>query len=434
MIERPIYLEKLIKAKDNGFPKVISGLRRCGKSFLISELYPAYLRSIGVKDDSLIYLALDDDTNESLRDPIELGAHIRSLAVDKNTRYYVFLDEIQKVYTIVNPALTDGKHVLAKEGDTEVVSFIDVVLGLSREKNIDLYVTGSNSKMLSSDIVTEFRDKATEIHMQPLSFSEYHAYSKKEPMADFYEYALHGGMPLAVLKDPQEKEEYLVSLFNKVYFKDIIEHHRFRKNENLDEVCTFLSQTAGQLLNVGKIADRLQSEKKIKVSLEAVSDYIDAFEDAFLLRRVERFDIKGGAIIGATRKYYFTDVGLRNARLGYAFPDIGQVMENIIFNELLYRGYQVSVGSFDAVEKKNGVSARSTYEVDFRASKPGETLYIQSCFSIGDVKTKEREIRSFSLLRDSHRKLIVVADPIPPSKTEEGYEILNVADFLLSLR
>ena len=434
MIERPIYLQKLIGSKDNGFPKVITGLRRCGKSYLLTDIYPQYLRSLGIEEESILYIALDDDKNEELRDPLELGKRVRSLASDKKRRYYVFLDEIQKVFTIVNPKLTDGKHVLASGKDTEVISFVDVVLGLSRESNIDLYVSGSNSRMLSSDIVTEFRDKATEIHVQPLSFAEYHAYSRKDALADYFEYALHGGMPLAVLKQGGEKEEYLVSLFRKVYFKDILEHHRFRKSENLDEACTFLSQTAGQLVNVVKLADRMQSEKKVSVSKEALSDYVDAFEDAFLIRKAERFDLKGGAMIGATRKYYFTDLGLRNARLGFAFPDMGQVMENILFNELLYHGYQVSIGCFDAVEKKDGKSVRVSYEVDFYAKRPGGDLYVQACYSIGDANTKAREKRPFDLLRDSRRKVIVVADPIPPSKTEEGYEVLNVADFLLSLR
>jgi len=434
MIERPIYLEKLIKCKDNGFPKVITGLRRCGKSFLLTDIYPQYLRSVGIEDESIIYIALDDDTNKELRDPIELGVRVRAMTANKNRRFYVFLDEIQKVFTIVNPTLTEGKHVLASEEDEEVISFVDVVLGLSREKNIDLYVTGSNSKMLSSDIVTEFRDKATEIHVQPLSFAEFHAYSRKEALADYFEYALHGGMPLAILKNGREKEEYLVSLFRKVYFQDIIDHHHFRKNENLDEICTFLSQNAGQLLNVVKIFDRVRSEKKAIVSKDAISDYIDAFEDAFVIRKAERFDVKGGRMIGANRKYYFTDTGLRNARLGFAFPDMGQMMENIIFNELIYHGYQVTIGCFDSVEKKNGESVHVSYEVDFYAQRPDGDFYVQACYSIGDANTRTREKRPFDLLRDSRRKVIVVADPISPSKTEEGYEILNIVDFLLGLR
>ena len=433
MIERPMYLNKLIKAKDNGFPKVITGLRRCGKSYLLTDIYPSYLRSIGVSEEEIIYIALDDDRNEELRDPLALGSHVRTLTKDKAHRYYVFLDEIQKVYTIVNPSLTEGKRVLAKEGDTDVISFVDVVLGLSRESNIDLYATGSNSKMLSSDIITEFRDKATEIRIFPLSFSEYHAFSNRDKLQDYFEYALHGGMPLAVLKEGREKEEYLDSLFSKVYFRDILEHHHIRKRESLDELCTFLAQTSGQLLNVTKLRDRMKSEKKLDISADAVSDYIDAFEDSFLVRKGERFDLKGGALIGATRKYYFGDIGLRNARLSFAFPDMGQVMENIIFNELAYRGYQVRIGTFDTVEKKDGASIRVTYEVDFYATRAGEGMYIQACYSIGDSSTKEREKRPLSMLRDSKRKIIVVADPIPASRTEEGYEVLNIADFLLQL-
>ena len=433
MIQRPLYLEKLIKAKDNGFPKVITGLRRCGKSYLLTDIFPAYLRSVGVSEKAMIYIALDDDKNECLRDPIELGKHIRKLTRDQNTRYYVFLDEIQKVYSIVHPSLTDGRRILAKSRDENVVSFVDVVLGLSREKNIDLYVTGSNSKMLSSDIVTEFRDKATEIPMRPLSFEEFHAYSGKEKLQDYFKYALHGGMPLAVLKEGSEKEEYLASLFSKVYFRDILEHHHIRKSESLHELCTFLAQTSGQLLNVTKLRNRLKSEKKRDISATAVSDYIDAFEDSFLLQKAERFDLKGGALIGATRKYYFSDLGLRGARLSFAFPDMGQVMENIIYNELVYHGYQVRIGCFDSVEKKDGASVRVSYEVDFYATKAGEDMYVQSCYSIGDPHTKEREKRPLSLLRDSKRKIIVVGDPIPHARTEEGYEVLNVADFLLSL-
>lgn len=433
MIERPVYLNKLIKVKDNGFPKVITGLRRCGKSYLLTDIYPSYLRSIGVLDEEIIYIALDDDRNGELRDPLALGSRVRTLTEDKTHRYYVFLDEIQKVYTIVNPSLNEGKHVLAKEGDSDVVSFVDVVLGLSRESNIDLYVTGSNSRMLSSDIITEFRDKATEIRMFPLSFSEYHAFSNRDKLQDYFEYALHGGMPLAVLKEGREKEEYLTSLFTKVYFRDILEHHHIRKSESFDELCTFLAQTSGQLLNVTKLRDRMKSEKKLDISADAVSDYIDAFEDSFLIQKGERFDLKGGALIGATRKYYFGDIGLRNARLSFAFPDMGQVMENIIFNELAYRGYQVRIGTFDTVEKRDGVSVRVTYEVDFYATRTGEDMYIQACYSIGDSSTREREKRPLSMLRDSKRKVIVVADPIPPSRTEEGYEVLNIADFLLRL-
>lgn len=433
MIERPVYLNKLIKAKDNGFPKVITGLRRCGKSYLLTDIYPSYLRSIGVSEQEIVYIALDDDRNEELRDPLALGRCVRKLTEDKAHRYYVFLDEIQKVYTIVNPSLKEGRHVLAKEGDVDVVSFVDVVLGLSRESNIDLYVTGSNSKMLSSDIIAEFRDKATEIRMFPLSFSEYHAFSNADKMQDYFEYALHGGMPLAVLKEGREKEEYLASLFSKVYFRDILEHHHIRKSESLDELCAFLAQTSGQLLNVTKLRDRLKSEKKLGISADAVSDYIDAFEDSFLIRKGERFDLKGGALVGATRKYYFGDTGLRNAMLSFAFPDMGQVMENIIFNELAYHGYQVRIGTFDTVEKRGGASVRVTYEVDFYATRAGEDIYIQACYSIGDPSTKEREKKPLSMLRDSRRKVIVVADPTPPSRTEEGYEVLNVADFLLQL-
>ena len=440
MIQRPKYLNQLVNSQWNGFPKIITGIRRCGKSFLLKELFYDYLTSSDEKPESIIMLELDDAKNSKYRNPLELNQHILELTKDKNKKFYVFLDEIQRVYTIVNPDLTEEKIILAKESDTEVISFVDVVLGLSHEKNIDLYVTGSNSKMLSSDIVTEFRDKATEIHMSPLSFAEYYEYENSKPdnklgkQEIFYEYMLHGGMPLAVLKSADEKEKYLKGLFETTYLKDIIERKKIRKTEALDELCTILSDCTGELLNSEKIANTFVSKKHEKIDKETVTSYIDAFLDAFIINQVRRYDLKGRKHINSTRKYYFCDTGLRNARLDFMYSDEGHLLETIVYNELIYNGYNVNVGSFDSVEKdKDGKSIRKNYEIDFMATKGTQKLYLQVADSISEAKTKNREIRPFVLLNDQIKKIIVINRPVKESLDENGFTIIGVVDFLLGL-
>ncbi|MCR5309426.1 MAG: ATP-binding protein [Bacilli bacterium] len=359
MIERPKYLRQLIDNKDNGFPKVITGIRRCGKSSLLKEIYRNYLLSIGVLKENIISIELDDINNVKYRDPFELNKYVLEKC-NTNSMHYVFIDEIQLVNTIINPVYTDGKHVIAKNGDEGAIGFVEVVLGLSRKKNIDLYVTGSNSKMLSSDIVTEFRDKAINIHLQPLSFEEFFNYKGGYKTEAFEEYLRYGGMPLAVLKNSeQEKKEYLTRLFETTYFKDILEHNNLNKSESLDELCTILSSECGHLINADKIANIYESNKKENIDKATVSKYINFFVDAFILNPVERYDLKGKNRIGALRKYYFIDNGLRNARLNFSSLDEGQMLENLVYNELIYNGYTVNVGVYDKVEKnKNGVSIK----------------------------------------------------------------------------
>ena len=433
MIDRPSYLEKLIRAKGNGFPKVITGLRRCGKSYLLGVLFVNHLKAEGVDEKHIITLELDDALNAKFRDPLNLLDHVVHCVQDDAT-HYVILDEIQEVYSIVNPELTDGRHQKAKDGDEDIISFVDVVLALSRKKNLDVYVTGSNSKMLSTDIVTQFRDKATNIAMSPLSFSEFHLYSGGSEERDYAMYSLYGGMPLAVLKSRQDREDYLKGLFQTTYFKDVLDHHQFRRSDVLEETCNVVCQTIGQLQNAQRIANRIRSAHRIEVSKETISDYLDAMKDAFMIRPAVRYNLKGGSIIGGSRKYYLADVGLRNARLSFAFPDQGQIMENIIFNELLFHGYSVSVGSFDSIEKdENGNSMRKTYEIDFLAVKGGESIYVQSCYSLADAETLARESRPYDLLRNSRRKFIVVKDSVPRSKTESGYEVVGITEFLLTI-
>ncbi|MDD7417182.1 MAG: ATP-binding protein [Treponemataceae bacterium] len=439
-MQRPKYLNQLINSQWNGFPKIITGIRRCGKSFLLKEIFFNYLVSSGTMPGSIIILDLDDAKNSKYRNPQALNSLILELTKDKTKKFYIFLDEIQRVYTIINPELTNGQIILAKNDDTEVISFVDVILGLSHEKNIDLYATGSNSKMLSSDIVTEFRDKATEIHMAPLSFKEYYEYEKTkseknpEKQEIFYEYMHHGGMPLAVLKNEDEKENYLKNLFSTTYLKDIIERKKLRKTESLDELCTILADCTGELLNAEKIANTFQSKKHVKIDKDTVTSYISAFLDAFIITEVKRYDLKGRNYINSTRKYYFCDTGLRNARLDFMYSDEGHLLETIVYNELIYNGYNVNVGSFDSVEKnEDGKSIRKSYEIDFMATKGNKKIYLQIADDISNSETKKREIRPFILMNDQIKKVIVINRPINERIDENGFTIVGVVDFLLNL-
>ena len=432
MIERPKYLRQLIDNKENGFPKVITGIRRCGKSSLLKEIYRNYLLSIGVPKENIICIELDDINNVKYRDPFELNKYVLEKC-NTNSMHYVFIDEIQLVNTIINPVFTDGKHVIAKNGDEGAIGFVEVVLGLSRKKNIDLYVTGSNSKMLSSDIVTEFRDKAINIHLQPLSFEEFFNYKGGYKTEAFEEYLRYGGMPLAVLKNSeQEKKEYLTRLFETTYFKDILEHNNLNKSESLDELCTILSSECGHLINSDKIANTYESNKKENIDKATVSKYINFFVDAFILNPVERYDLKGKNRIGALRKYYFIDNGLRNARLNFSSLDEGQMLENLVYNELIYNGYTVNVGVYDKVEKnKNGVSVKKSYEIDFLATKNNRMYYIQAANDISDEETKNREIKPYISLKDQIQKIIVVNKSFSEMKDSNGFTIIGITDFLL---
>ena len=431
MIKREKYLNKLINAKNNGFPKVITGIRRCGKSYLLTNIFYNYLKNEGINDGNIIIIDLDDDKNSFLRNPLELGKYIRNITKNKDMNY-VILDEIQRVYTIVNPDLTEGKIILATDKDKETISFVDVVLGLSHEKNIDLYVTGSNSKMLSSDIVTEFRDKATNIHISPLSFDEYNNYLDGSTFENLYSFMQYGGMPLAVLKDELERKDYLINLFKTTYFKDILEHNKIIKTELLDELCNIISDCTGDLLNSEKIANTFKSIRHENVNKQTVDKYINYFEDAFILREAKRYDIRGKNEIGALRKYYFLDTGLRNARLNFSYSDEGKLLENVIYNELIYNDYTVNVGTFESVEKnKNNQSIRKTNEIDFFARKDNRLYYIQVTDNINDAKTKAREYRPLFMIKDQIQKIIVINRPINETRDEFGFIIIGAIDFML---
>jgi len=432
MIERNNYLDKLIKSKENGFPKVITGIRRCGKSYLLEEIYKKYLLNNGVNEENIIIIDLEEEENYDYYDPINLSNHVIELC-DDNKMNYVFIDEIQNVVPIINPVFTNGKHVIAKPEDENVITFAKIVLSLSKKKNIDIYVTCSNSKMLSTDVQTEFRDKATNINVNPLSFDEYMNYTNLEEYRAINEYLTYGGMPLAVLKDKEEeKKEYLIKLFETTYFKDIIERYKFRKIEALDELCTLLSTCVGTLINSEKLSNTYKSKTKNKIDSETVTSYINAFKDSHIIREAMRYDVKGKEIITSLKKYYFIDTGLRNARLNFSFVDEGQMLENVVYNELVYNGYSVNVGTYDKVEKnKNNESIRRTYEIDFLATKGNRMYYIQVASDISSEETRNREIKPYISLNDQIQKIIVINKPINETRDLNGFTIIGITDFLL---
>ena len=432
MIDRNVYLNKLIKSKENGFPKVITGIRRCGKSYLLEEIYKKYLIDNGVNEKNIIIIDLDEEENYEYYDPINLSNHVLDLC-DNDKMNYVFIDEIQNVVSIINPVFTDGKHIKAKPKDENAITFAKIVLSLSKKKNIDLYVTGSNSKMLSTDVQTEFRDRATNINVNPLSFEEYMKYTNLEEYRAINEYLTYGGMPLAVLKEREEdKKDYLTNLFETTYFKDIIERYKFRKAEALDELCTLLSTCVGTLINSEKLSNTYKSKTKNKIDSETVTSYVNAFKDANIIREANRYDVKGKEIISSLKKYYFIDTGLRNARLNFAFLDEGQMLENVVYNELIYNGYSVSVGTYDKVEKnKNNESIRRTYEIDFLATKGTRMYYIQVASDINNEETRNRELKPYISLNDQIQKIIVINRPINETRDMNGFIVIGIVDFLL---
>ncbi|MDY6322274.1 MAG: ATP-binding protein [Succinivibrio sp.] len=410
---------------------MVTGIRRCGKSYLLKEIYAQYLKDSGVSTEAIIAIDLDDDKNTRLRDPLELGTAVRALCAGKH-QCCVFIDEIQDVFPLITPALTGGAHVPAKKSDQETVTFTDTLLGLSQEKNLDLYITGSNSKMLASDIATQFRDKAVNISMAPLSFAEFHRFSGKSPSEDLCTYMRYGGMPLAVLKDEDGKREYLKGLFEASYFPDIIERKHLRRSAALEELCDILAVTAGSLVNSGTLANAFKGAGHGQISKLTAEHYLGCLKDVFLLREARRFDLKERKEIGAQRKYYFCDTGLRNARLNFAFPDEGQMLENIIYNEMICNGFSVDVGTFDSVDKNHdGKSVRNRHEIDFYTTKGRRALYVQVCFDLANAQTRQRKIRPFFLLNDQVQKILVINRPVSESRDENGFTVIGVTDFLL---
>lgn len=425
VIKRDRYLNKLISKKENGLIKVITGIRRCGKSYLLFELYHQYLNSVGIGDENIIEIALDEALNARYRNPFELDQYIREQVADKSQKYYVFIDEIQKVSEIQNPYVDDAD---AKVG------FVDVLLGLMKIKNVDLYVTGSNSRMLSSDILTEFKDRGDEIRINPLTYSEFYAAFEGEKQYAWREYYTYGGMPLVLSKKThEEKSKYLKDLFAKTYISDVLEHNKILNEQVvLEDLLNIVSSSVGSLTNPTKLANTFQSVKQMAVSANTLGKYLDYFIDAFIMYKAFRYDIKGKKYIETPLKYYFTDVGLRNARLNFRQQEENHIMENIIFNELTAREFDVDVGVVEYHHKsEDGKKVRTQLEIDFVANKGSKRYYIQSALTVADEAKREQETNSLNRVSDSFRKIIVVKDDIIPWHDEQGILYVGIEQFLL---
>ena len=425
MIARPDYLNKLISKKENGLIKIITGNRRCGKSYLLFTIYHEYLVSAGIAENQIIELALDETVNAKYRNPIELDSYIRSLVSDKSKQYYVFLDEIQKVDEIQNPYV---------DNPDSKITFVDTVLGLMKIKNVDLYITGSNSKMLSSDILTEFRDRGDEIRVYPLSFAEFYTSFKGDKNEAWKEYYTYGGMPLAVTKKtPEEKSKYLKDLFTGTYLKDVLERHTITNStSDLEELLNIISSSIGSLTNPLNLSNTFKTVKKRNLAPETISTYLDYFKDAFLIDSAVRYNIKGKKYISTPLKYYFVDVGLRNARLNFRQQEENHIMENIIFNELKIKGFDVDIGVIEHNTKDaTGKSRRNFLEIDFVANKGSNRFYIQSALYVDTQEKREQETQSLNRIHDSFKKIVVVKDDIEPWQDDKGIQYIGIEQFLL---
>ncbi len=426
MYPREQYLKEIISKKDNGRIKIITGLRRSGKSVLLFQLYREWLLGEGVKEDQIIALALDILGNARYRNPLELDKYIRNQMIDPKKRYYIFIDEFQFVSEIQNPYV-DNKD--AK------ITFIDVILGFMHMDNADVYVTGSNSKMLSSDILTQFRDRGDEIRVYPLSFAEFYNEYEGDKRGAWQDYYTYGGMPLAIsLESNEEKSRYLKELFDRTYIKDVLERHEIKNDKGvLDILLDVLASGIGSLTNPSKLANTFKSERQIGIGSETIEKYIGYFEESFLIEKAVRYDVKGRKYIGTSAKYYYTDLGLRNARLGFRQLEETHIMENILYNDLIRRGMNVDVGVVEYNTKDaDGKKIRKQLEVDFVVNKGEKRFYIQSALSIADPEKKEQEIASLKRIPDSFAKIVVVREYLKPWQDENGITYVGIEQFLLN--
>ena len=409
-INRDKYLKDLICRRHNGLIKVITGLRRSGKSYLLFEIYKSYLLEIGVKKECIIEIPLDIRENRKYRDPDVILEHIRACIVSDD-QYYLFLDEVQMVK-----------------------DFEEVLSSLLHIKNIDIYVTGSNSKFLSKDIITEFRGRGDEVHVFPLTFKEFMQTYEGNEYNGFAEYITYGGLPyIATVKNDEQKIQYLKTLFEETYIKDIKERYRIEKVQEMDDLIKVLASAVGSLSNPSKIVATFKSSINSNVNMNTIKNYITYLEDSFLISEANRYDVKGRKYIGTPLKYYFEDIGLRNAKIGFRQIEETHLMENVIYNELRARGFQVDVGAVYVKEKNaNEIFEKKQLEVDFIANKGNNKYYIQSALTIALPEKMEQEKKSLLNIRDSFKKIIIVKDIIKPQRDENGISTISVFDFLLN--
>ena len=423
-IKRDYYLDKLIRKQGNGLIKVITGVRRCGKSYLLNTLFFKYLLGSGVAEDHIIRFAFDSADNLQLIgedilalqeqkrkvNPEKFMDYIRARASGPES-YYLLLDEVQLLG-----------------------SFEAVLNGYLRKSNMDVFVTGSNAKFLSKDIVTEFEGRGDEIRMYPLSFAEFMSVYKGDKHEGLAQYMLFGGIPLVALQeDPRDKETLLSGLFSEIYIRDIVSRNKVRNRGELEDLLNFLSSAVGSLTNPEKLKNAFRSIKKSNITAATIHKYLRYFEDSFLLEPASRFDIKGKAYIETPKKYYFSDMGLRNARINFRQFEPNHLMENVIYNELRMRGYRVDIGVVPTAEKdKDGKVIRKQLEVDFICNLGSRRYYIQSAYSIPDAEKKQQEIRPFRKINDSFKKIIITHDMTPAHYDDHGVLTLNIYEFLLN--
>ena len=420
-IQREKYLDDLVVRMDNGMIKVVTGVRRCGKSYLLLNLFEKHLESIGVDRGRIIEVVLDDDANEELRDPKALSAHIRSRIGSDDGPYYVIIDEVQ--YAMSRKELADRDNPPRLYG---------VLNGLLRLPNVDVYITGSNSKLLSTDVMTEFRGRGDEVRIHPLSFSEFMQGFDGDADQGWRDYAVFGGMPLVLsMRTREQKMAYLSNLFAEAYFKDIVERNGVEKSQELEDVVNVLASNIGSLTSFSKLRTTFKSVLHTDISDHTIAAYVGYLEDAFVVNEAARYSVRGRRYIGSPKKYYFEDVGLRNARLGFRQLDEPRIMENVVYNELKTRGFLVDVGTVDMRRRKDGVQTREQLEVDFVANQGDRRYYVQVAQGLDAPGKEEQEKRSLKAIPDGFKKIIVVRDALVPHYDDDGHLIIGLTDFLL---
>lgn len=408
-IQRDFYLNQLIAGRENGLIKIITGIRRCGKSYLLFRLFHEWLNANGIEDNHIIEVALDDRSNKELRDPDALLNYVKSRITDNNL-HYILLDEIQIV-----------------------PEFTDVLNSLLHIRNADVYVTGSNSHFLSTDVVTEFRGRGDEIRLHPLSFAEFCQGFQGEPHKAWKEYYTYGGLPLILSLDTEQKKaDYLTNLYQSVYLVDILERHKIKNKTEFDELVKTMASFIGSPCNPTKLSNTFKSVKKVEIHHNTISKYLSYLSDAFVLEKSVRYNIKGKKYINTLSKYYFSDLGIRNALLGFRQQEENHIMENIIYNELRTRGYHVDTGIVEErTTDRNNKTIRKHYEVDFVANQGNRRYYIQSAFAMPDEAKIRQETASLTRIDDSFKKIILVKDDIMPKRDENGIVTIGIMDFLL---
>lgn len=408
-IKRDIYLNRLIRWKKNGLIKVITGIRRCGKSYLLLKLFHRYLVESGVREDHIIEVELDDLRNEKLRDPYRMLEYVEGRIIDGET-YYIVLDEVQFLER-----------------------FEEVLNSFLHLPNSDIYVTGSNSRFLSSDVITEFRGRGIELRVYPLSFREFSSVYQGKPDDAWNDYYTYGGLPLiTAMGSKQEKIEYLSSLFQKVYLSDIIERHKIRHRKELGDLVNVLASSVGSLTSLPKLVKTFKSAERKEISRKTLANYTEYLIDAFLINKAVRYDLKGRKYIGSLAKYYFEDVGLRNARIGFRQVEENHIMENILYNELKIRGYRVDVGIIEKFAKdRNNKTAKKQLEIDFVANLGDEQYYIQSALDVSSAKKRQQEERSLRAVNDGFKKIVVVKENIDLQRNNDGISTIGIRKFLL---